>query len=140
MEIIIDASDKVAGRLASLIAKAAIKGDQVHVINAEKAVISGNPEYTVKNFREKINRGDPYHGPFYPKQPDRLLKRMIRTMIPYKKPMGKLALKRVRVYLSVPEEFKDREIVNLKQAENKLHHKHMTLGALSLKLGAKKTW
>lgn len=140
MEIIVDAADQIAGRLASVVAKSAIKGDNIHVINSEKAIISGHPDYTIGKFREKVKRGDPYHGPFYPVYPDKILKRMVRGMIAYKKPLGKLALKRVKVYLSVPEEFTGKETKKFRQSENKLHHKKMTLGDLALKLGAHKTW
>ncbi|MBU0530742.1 MAG: 50S ribosomal protein L13 [Candidatus Aenigmatarchaeota archaeon] len=140
MELIVDATNHVAGRLASLVAKAAVRGDDVHVINAEKAVISGNEDYTVKQFKERVQKGDPYHGPFYPRYPDRILKRMIRGMLPYKKPQGKAALKRVKVYLSIPDQFTGKETIRFKQAENTLYHKQMTLGQLSIKLGVNKSW
>ena len=36
---IIDASDCIVGRLASSVAKSLLNGDQIHIINAEQAVI-----------------------------------------------------------------------------------------------------
>ena len=41
---IIDASNLLLGRLASIIAKRLLSGEEIIVVNAEKAVISGNRE------------------------------------------------------------------------------------------------
>jgi len=134
---IIDASDCIAGRLAANIAKMLLKGETVSIINAEKAVISGDPKHVLEEYREKLMRGDPYHGPFYPRRADMMLKRIIRGMLPIKKPTGKEALKRLKVYISVPNELKDKEIRKIKSAENKLECKSITLDNLGKKLGAK---
>jgi len=136
----IDASNMVAGRLASGIAKELLKGKRVVVVNAEKAVVSGEPEYSMQDYTEKIERGDPYHGPFYPKEPDRILKRIIRGMLPYRKGRGKDAFKRLKVFISVPADLKGKEFAVIKGAENKLECKSIGLGRLSQKLGAKKSW
>ena len=56
MDVFIDAEDCIAGRLASLVAKELLKGRHVYIVNAEKAVVSGNPRYTVRNMREKVDR------------------------------------------------------------------------------------
>jgi large subunit ribosomal protein L13 len=137
-EMIVDASGHVLGRLATRIAKEVLKGNEVHVVNAEQAVISGNPEFVLKDYKEKINRGDPYHGPFYPRIPDKILKRVVRGMLPYKKPRGSEAFKRLKVFSSVPEELKGKGFKRFKDAENRLECKFITLGKLSEKLGAKK--
>ena len=136
-ELIIDAENQIAGRLASRIVKELLKGNRVFVVNAEKAVISGNPEFVVKDYREKVERGDPYHGPFYPRHPDRILKRIVRGMIAYKKPRGREAFKRLRVFISIPEELKGKELVKIKGAEHKPGFKYISLGELSEKLGGK---
>ena len=39
---ILDASGCIMGRLASHAAKSLLNGDEIHIINAEEAVISGN--------------------------------------------------------------------------------------------------
>ena len=129
--IIIDVENCIAGRSASVVAKELLKGKRVKIVNAEKAVISGDPKNTVNIFKQRIERGDPYKGPFYPKDPDRILKRMIRGMLPYKKPMGKRAFKGLRVYVSVPEDIKDME--RIKGVESKLHT-FITLEKLSARL------
>ncbi len=136
--IVADAGNQIAGRLASVVAKKLLEGKKVLVVNAENAVISGNPKFIIKKYREKWERGDPYHGPFYPRIPDRMLKRIIRGMLPYKKTTGREAFKRLKVFISVPEEFKGKE--TKLTDEQKLKGKSIKLGELSLKLGAKKTW
>jgi len=140
MELVIDANNCIAGRLASYVAKALLKGYRVHVINAEKAVVSGKPERVKQIFFEKVQRGDPYHGPFYPKQPDRIFRRMVRGMLPYKRPNGRKAYKRLRVYIGVPDGLKGREAQIVKSAQNNLKCRWISLGELSVHLGAKKRW
>jgi large subunit ribosomal protein L13 len=137
--VFIDAENQIAGRLATKVAKEALKGKHVFIVNAEKAVISGNPVFVIKRYYEMVTRGDPYHGPFYPKIPDRMLKRMIRGMLP-KKPMGRLAYKRIKVYNSVPEEFSKQTFLRPEQSESRLGSKFITLGKLSERLGTKKSW
>ena len=128
-ELYIDASDHVVGRLASNVAKALLKGDKVFVVNAEKAVVSGGKDNVKDHYIQKVQRGDPYHGPFYPKTPDRLIKRVVRGMIP-KKPRGKIALKNLMVYISVPEELSKKKFQKIKTAENKLECSYTELGKL----------
>lgn len=136
--IIIDADNQVAGRLASLAAKELLKGRSVTIVNAEKAVVSGNPDYVFEAFKTKVDRGDPYHGPFYPRRPEQIIKRMVRGMLP-KKPKGREALKRLKVHISVPEELSGK-VVKMKASENTLRCKYVTLGSVSERLGVKRTW
>lgn len=139
-EVIIDAKNSIAGRVASIAAKEALKGNNVYIVNSEKAIISGDPTYVKKDYKEKVVRGDPYHGPFYPKRPDMILKRIIRGMVPRGKPHGKDAFRRIKTYISVPEELKGKEAIRLKAAENKIESKYIKLGDVSKSLGVRKTW
>lgn len=138
-EIIVNAENQVAGRMASKIAKELLKGSRVYVINAESAVISGSPEHVLKIFKEKHDRGDPYHGPFYPRRPDAIIKRMVRGMLP-KNPRGTDALSRLRVYISIPNSLQENEHVSFDKTVNRMTGKVTKLGKISEKLGAKKTW
>ena len=138
-EIIVNADNQIVGRMSSKVAKELLRGSKVNVINAENALISGNPEHVFKLFREKIERGDPYHGPFYPRRPDAIIKRMVRGMLP-KNPRGTAALDRLRVYISVPNELAEKEYVSFEKTMNTSTGKVTRLGKLSEKLGAKKTW
>ena len=135
--IVIDAKNCIAGRLASHVASELLKGREIAVVNAESAVLSGRPDAVLEEYDKKVKRGDPYHGPFYPRYPDMILKRMIRGMLPYRKPRGREALKRLKVYISVPAELQEKEIKKIKEAENSLSCKFVTLGEIGKKLGAK---
>jgi large subunit ribosomal protein L13 len=137
-EMIIDADKQVLGRLASRTAKELLKGKNVVIVNADKAVISGNPKHVLKVYKQKRDRGDPYHGPFYPRRPEMVIKRVVRGMLP-KKPRGRDALKNLRVHVSVPENLK-KESAKFKESGRSLRCKSTQLGKLSEKLGAKKTW
>jgi large subunit ribosomal protein L13 len=136
-ESVIDADNCIAGRLASVVAKRLLSGETIHVVNAEKAIVSGNPDATFAFFEQKIKRGDSYHGPFYPKNADAILRRIVRGMLPYKKPHGKDAYKRLRVYVSVPAELKGRKAEVVETAKNRLDHKFTTMSKIVEKVGNK---
>lgn len=104
--MIIDASGLILGRLASLTAKRIIEGGEVTIINAEKAVISGNKKYIVERFKNRLGTrtlGSQKKAPIHQRRPDTYVRRVIRGMLPWKKPKGKAAYKRLRVYFGLPE-------------------------------------
>lgn len=131
--MIIDAEGAILGRLSSTVAKKLLKGEDIIIINAEKIVVSGNPKVSEKYFLEKRQRGDPYKGPFYPRYPDRIVFRVIRGMLPYKKQKGKNALKKLKVYIG-PNNMKGEKI---SKTSDDLRCKYTTLGEISKRLGAK---
>ncbi|RMF55985.1 50S ribosomal protein L13 [Candidatus Woesearchaeota archaeon] len=137
--MIIDATNLIAGRIATFAAKKALLGEKIEIINCEKAVISGRAKRTIADFKQKRERGTPTKGPFYPKSPERIMKRMIRGMLPYKKERGREAMKRIMCYKGVPEELKDKETTSIKGAEaSKLMiPKLITIEQISKQLGAK---
>ncbi|MEM0476156.1 MAG: 50S ribosomal protein L13 [Candidatus Aenigmatarchaeota archaeon] len=140
-EIVIDAKDKIAGRLASFVAKELLKGNKVIVLNVEKAIISGDKEAIIKEFKKKRERGDPYKGPFYPKYPDEIFRRIVKGMLPYKKHRGKIALKNLKIFYGIPEEYKDKILnIKIKSSEDLKRANYMSLEEISLLLGAKKRW
>jgi len=69
--------------------------------------------------------------------PDRIVKRTIRGMLPYKRARGREALARLHVYLGIPEEYEkvERKKVENANAERLLLAKYVTLGEVSEKLG-----
>jgi large subunit ribosomal protein L13 len=127
----VDADGMVMGRLASVVSKMLLSGDAVNVVNAEKSVIIGNPAATISEYKAKRARGDPYHGPFFPKTPERIFKRTVRGMVPYKTPRGKEAFKRLKVFISIPSELSGAEMTKVEGCENKGEQKSMTLGKLA---------
>jgi large subunit ribosomal protein L13 len=103
--VYVDATNQIAGRLSSKVAKLLISGKRVVVVNAEKSLISGNRTSVVNQWKEKLelsSRVNPINGPIHPRRPDNILKRMVRGMVPRKKPKGAEAMKRLRVYIGVP--------------------------------------
>jgi len=136
-----DAANQIVGRLATYVAKDLLNGEQVVIINAEKAVLSGDPKTKFKEYKQKIDRGDPKKGPFYPKYPDLILRRIIRGMLPWHKDKGRKAYRRLKVYIGEPEEFKNKEKFRIEEADaSKLRCKYITLGDLCVMLGAEKRW
>jgi len=132
--ICIDATDMILGRLASVVAKKLLNGESVYVVNSEKAVIVGRPKATLAEYKEKRARGDPYHGPFFPRTPERIFKRTVRGMVPHRTARGKEAFKRLRVFISIPSDLKGNEFMVVKEAANKGEEKFITLEKLTKEL------
>jgi len=107
-DTVIDGTNAVLGRLASYVAKQLLLGKIVAVANCNKVIITGNPVKTQADYTQKILRGGSnFKGPFFPKQPFRIVKRTIRGMIPYRKGRGQTAMDNIRCYDNAPAEFKD---------------------------------
>ncbi len=138
--IVINGENTILGRLASYAAKKALEGYTVYIINAEKVAITGNKKDILRRYLKKIQRGDPYKGPFFPRQPHLIVKRTIRGMLPWKKKKGREAYRRVKVFVGFPEELKNYQIIELdkKYKVEKLKiPKFIYLGELSRLIGGK---
>ena len=99
-------------------------------------VISGSKERTFKDYKAKKDRGSKEQGPFFPKMPDRIVKRTIRGMLPYKQAKGRDAFSRLKVYLSIPDEYESAERGKVESASaERLSRKYVTVGKVSEKLG-----
>lgn len=127
--MIIDANNLILGRLASFAAKQALLGEKVDIVNANNTVIIGDKRIVFARYKQKIDRGDPHHGPNFPIRPDRILKRTIRNMLPHRKYKGLKAFKNIKCYLSVPENMNKSEMITVEQAKLK----STTLKYISLK-------
>lgn len=117
--IVVDADGLIIGRLASRVAKMLLNGYRVIVVNSEKALISGKRSMIIREYKERLrisSRVHPRHGPFHPRRPDRMLTKMIRGMVPRRTPHGIQAMKRLRVYIGVPEEYAKVEKIKIKDA------------------------
>jgi large subunit ribosomal protein L13 len=113
--MIVDGKGMSMGRLASFVAKQALKGEEVQVINCEKVLITGKFETTKKEFEVKRNRiGHSQKGPKHLKSSERIVKRAIRGMLPnHREGRGAIAWKKIRCYNSVPKELEGKEITQL---------------------------
>jgi len=133
---IINADGLILGRMASIIAKRLLNGDEIVVVNAEKAVLSGKKKSKVIEAKEFLEVGYPKKGPFHYKRPDRMVRRTVRGMLPYKQPKGKQAYKRLKVFIGIPEELKDQKIETLNEAHaGKLTCPYFTLGDFAKEIG-----
>jgi len=103
--LVIDATNAILGRLASYVAKQSLLGKKIAVVNCSKAVISGKRRRIIEEYKEIRAKGSAaLKGPFFPKHPDKIIKRTIRGMLSYKKGRGKEAFKRIRCYNEIPKE------------------------------------
>lgn len=137
--MIINAENLILGRLASYAAKRALLGEKVEIVNCEKAVVTGNRQDVLNKYKRKRKMGDTFKGPFFSRLPDRLVRRTIRSMLPYKKDKGSKAFKRVMCYISVPDKFKDKNLETIKEANIKKARnlKYVYIKEISKELGAK---
>jgi large subunit ribosomal protein L13 len=137
--IIYNAKDQILGRLASKVAKELLSGKKVAVVNARYAVITGSKGAIVSKYKIRLNlqeKENPEHSPYWSRRPDMLFKRIVRGMLPYRKPHGKSAYRMLKVFQLIPEELKDSKYIALESKDLKsIYANHITLEELSKLLG-----
>ena len=118
--ILVDGSDLIAGRLCSNVAKLLLQGNRVSIVNCDKIMISGKRNSIVEEYKTFLKIAsiiNPKHGPFHPRRPDTIISRMVRGMLPRKKPSGQAALKRLRAYVGIPNELRSQEKIQFDKAK-----------------------
>ena len=85
----------------------------------------------------KRNLNHPRKGPYYPRMPHMMLKRAVRGMIPYQKPKGREAFKRLKVDVGTPIALQKEKIETIEKAKMNDYTKYIKLGDISKNLGAK---
>jgi len=141
-DVVVDARNCILGRVASQIAELALDGERVAVVNAEDAVITGGEEDIMSVYRKRNEVGSD-RGPHYPTRPDRLFKRSVRGMLPYKTTRGRDAFENVRIYLGNPYEDDDgveSDVLEGTSLDRLSNIKFVSLGSISENLGANVTW
>ena len=134
--VVVNGEGLILGRLCSKVAKRLLNGEQIIVVNAEKIVISGKRKSKVAEAHKFLEVGAPERGPFHSRRPDRIVCKTVRGMVPWKQPKGKVAYKRLKVFLGVPEELKDQKMETIDQANAaKLTGPNFTLGELATLIG-----
>ncbi|MEM2067449.1 MAG: 50S ribosomal protein L13 [Nitrososphaerota archaeon] len=147
--VVVDGSGHRLGRLASKVAKMLLSGRRVVVVNADKVLVTGTKSAILERYLKLVGRTwySSIEEPkvWYPRRADRILWYTIARMLPRRQPKGREALKRLKVYVGVPEGL---EKSNLTRLEDALHKsgisrsgrliRTLTLGELSklLKGGA----
>ena len=134
--ILINADGLILGRMASKVAKKLLNGEEVIIVNAEKSVLSGKKKSKVAEAKEFLEVGAPMRGPFHSRRPDRIMRKTVRGMLPFKQPKGKNAYKKLKVFMGVPEDLKDQKMDTLTEAQaTKLKGPHFTLAELAKEVG-----
>jgi|SRR3989344_3654820 len=133
--MIVDAKNAVVGRLSSSVAKELLAGKKIIIVNAEQSIITGDHNQISNKYIEERRRGSPQHGPFFPKRPDMILRRIIRGMLPYKQAKGRNAMKRLRVFVGFPKSAEGKHITVLDNSVKEIKTKYMTVGKLARSIG-----
>ena len=135
MVTIINAEGAVLGRMCTNIAKRLLNGEQVAVVNSEKVIVTGKKTMIKAHYIQEREVGTYRKGPFFPRMPDRIVKRTVRGMMPYQSPHGRTAFKRLKCYIGIPKEFAGQTFEKVPDAE-KHPADFMTLQELCRILGA----
>ncbi len=134
----IDGTDLVLGRLASFLAKRLLAGEKFVVVNAQDLIITGRKLALVKDYQQRRARAthtNPRRGPFFPRFPDRILRRTVRGMLPWKTTSGRLAYRRLSAYINVPDDLSEKEFIKIPVAESKSLKAYITVGELAKRIG-----
>lgn len=135
---VIDASQMLLGRFATRAAKMALLGEEVIIVNCEKAYVSGNKVGVKDHYKQRQDRGVPLKGPYITRSPDRLVRRTVRGMLPHRQEKGRQAYERVMTYLGVPEQFKNEQKITFEDCHvSKLPHlKYVSLQDIAKHIGS----
>jgi len=117
---IVDGTNIPMGRLASHVAKLALKGEEIAVVNCENVIITGNKKDILSKVSERKTKiGSGQQGPKHSADVEKVVKRAIRGMLPKAriKGRGKTALSKIKCYRGVPEELESVEKESLAKKE-----------------------
>ena len=138
--MIINAEGLVAGRLASKVAKMAINGEAVTIINAEKVILVGSKTAVMPKFQQRVEaavKSNPHYGPKYDRLPSKMLRRMIKGMLPNKSRTNERMIKLVTVYNTVPASIDIKNSETIEEIKCNERNEYMYLGDVAKALGGK---
>ena len=139
--IVVDGTGCISGRLCSKVSKLLLQGNRVSVVNSEKVMVSGNKYEVIESYKDKLEVSsvtNPIHGPFHPRRPDTIITKMIRGMVPKRKPSGMQAFKRLRVYIGIPDELKNSAMQTFDDAKiTKQQSFYISMGDVAKQIGWK---
>jgi large subunit ribosomal protein L13 len=139
--IVVDATNCIAGRMCSHVSKLLLNGNRVAIVNAEKAMLSGNRYKTIELYKEHLEINsvtNPIHGPFHPRRPDTMLTKMVRGMVPKQKTHGIEAFQRLRVYIGVPDDMKTTKMQSFDDSKiTKPESYYISMGDVAKQIGWK---
>eukprot|EP01001_Neometanema_parovale_P011251 NODE_7491_length_762_cov_612.780908_g7247_i0.p1 GENE.NODE_7491_length_762_cov_612.780908_g7247_i0~~NODE_7491_length_762_cov_612.780908_g7247_i0.p1 ORF type:complete len:228 (-),score=73.17 NODE_7491_length_762_cov_612.780908_g7247_i0:79-708(-) len=109
---IIDGRGHLLGRLAACVAKQLLKGQKVCVVRCDKLNVSGSlirNKLKFLRFLRFTHLTNPKKGPAHCRSPSKMFWRVVRGMLPHKKPRGKAALWRLKVFDGMPKPWDTRK-------------------------------
>ena len=134
--LVINADRLILGRMATTVAKRLLQGEEIAVVNAEKAVISGRKGNKVTEAKEFLGVVGVNRGPYHYRRPDKIVRKTIKGMLPFKQPKGKEAYKRLKVFIGVPEDLKSVKMETVADADSKkLKCSYFSVGQFSKEIG-----
>jgi len=143
-ELIIDGRGHIQGRLASIVAKQLLEGQQVTIVRCDQINISNSLyRQTLKwdAFKRKTNNVNPKHGPFHYRAPAKMFWRVVRGMVEHKKARGAAAMDRLTLHDGCPHPYDMKKKMVIPQALKilriKAYRKFCVLGDLAVKAGWK---
>ena len=136
----VDGSNLIAGRLSSKVAKKLIDGENVVIVNAEKVVMIGRREEIVAKYKKKVDasvHSNPHFGPKYERIPSRILKRMIKGMLPNRKVTAERLMKQLKIYNQVPITLKEVKFEEIKDVTYNDKHDCISLKEVAELIGGR---
>lgn len=136
---VIDGTDMILGRLVTRVAKLALAGEEIAIVNCDNVIVIGKRSEIFARYKQRVDRGTWKTGPLVHRGAERIVRRTVRGMLPYKTPAGEEAFKRVMCYRDVPaklanEKTETFEEINIHKTDNV---KFVTIKEISTFLGAK---
>ena len=128
VKLVYDGTEMVFGRLASVVAKNLLKGNFVDIINCEEIIVSGDKKLFAKKIltKREMGSGGSMKGPKYIRVADRLVKRMIRGMLPRDRMKGQDAFRRLKCHIGNGE-LKEDDLKNVIKLTHRKPMKYSTI-------------
>ncbi|MCS7110891.1 MAG: 50S ribosomal protein L13 [Ignisphaera sp.] len=142
-EIVVDAENALLGRLASSVAKLLLMGFKVHVVNVEKALVSGSRKMIIESYKLLFNvktHRNPYRQSMKrPRNPIAIFKGSVRRMLPKHSWRGVTVIKNLKAYTGVPSELSRKELIRITDINAKYIRRStvVTLSEIAKSLGWK---
>jgi len=115
--MIIDAKNLIIGRVAAFAAKQALLGEDIVIVNCKYAVMTGKKDRLISEYKRRLDMGIWSKGPFYYRVASKMVRRIVRGMLPYKQARGRAAFERVKCYDEIPADIKAEKMERIKSAE-----------------------
>ncbi len=111
------------------------------MVNTERAVVLGGYASLLEEYRLAVARGSVRKGPHYPRRPDRMFRRTVRGMLPFRHTKGHEAWARLITYVGIPPELEKLPRETLEGARPRPSLRApMTLGEISRRVGGVGPW